>query len=57
MKTSESLKHSITIGKEVNAVGNVSTYAHIDHPTFVDQFSMTGHVLIVWARMLVHELH
>ena len=49
MKTSESLKQSITNGKEVNAVENVSTYAHISYPTIVDQFSVTGHVLIVWA--------
>ena len=43
------MKQSITSGKEVNAVENVSTHAHISYLTIVDQSSVTGHVLIVWA--------
>ena len=38
----------ITNGKEVNAVENVSTYAHTQN-IHVDRFSTTDHMLIVWA--------
>ena len=48
-------KKYITNGKEVNAVENVSTYA--DKYICWLIFSIINHMLIVWAWMLVNELH
>jgi len=51
----ESQEIHITNGKDVNAVENVSTYAHKTISCW--SVSTTGHMLKVWAWMLVNELH
>ena len=49
----------ITNGKEVNAVENVSIYAHthIYLSILLISFFIIDHMLIVWAWMLVNELY
>ena len=47
----------ITNGKEVNAVENASTYAHTSSLASCWSAAIAGHMWIVWAWMLVNELH
>ena len=55
--TSSSQSECITNGKEVNAVENASTHAHTSSVAYCWSAFIVDHMWIVWAWMLVTELH